>query len=704
VNITTLFYALLSLLLITGCWNKKVLPGVGYEYLEEVRGEQAIDWVEKQNKETLKKLKKNKEFSVIEKRTLMLLNNKDKIPYGKRINGHVYNLWKDEKNPKGLLRRKITKDYIKNDGEWEPVLDIDQLSASEGVNWFYKGLGCNNDLKSQCLIYLSKDGTDARAVREFDLKAKDFVKGGFSFPVSKSRFSFRSKDELYVSDGFSAPNQTASGYPRTVKIVRRGQKVEAGLVLYQGEKSDVSVGAYLIDDPVTGMTYPIVYRAINFYENEQRLINSDGKLEKMIIPTHTSISSIYGGNLFLSLDKDWKVGKKTFKAGSLVTFPLDEAFEKNGPDDVSIVFAPTDKMALQRVYTSKEKIYLMVTNDVNRELYHTRMHLGNVWKKHRIKLPEEMGFFYLSDVSTDETDFFLNFQSMLRPPSHYFVDSKNKMTKMYSQKLYFKTSNLVVKQHFATSKDKTRVPYYIVHSRDIKLDGNNPTLVYAYGGFQISLAPYHSSTTGMFWLERGGVYVIANIRGGGEYGPSWHQAALKTKRQNAYDDFYAVAKDLIKRKITKPAKLAIKGGSNGGLLTAVAFTQKPDLYRAVISAVPLTDMLRFDKLLAGASWVAEYGSPSIDDEAAFLKKISPFHQVKKKNGYAPSILLKTSTSDDRVHPAHARKMAKKAIQMGHDVYYYENTDGGHGGGDNYKQDALSKAVEFSFLYNALEMK
>lgn len=687
---------------LVACSSTKTTDKESYRYLEDVYGDKAMQWVEGQNKLTLDQLKSDPRFQDIEARTLGFLNTKDKIPRPTRVGNRVYNLWKDKKNPKGLLRSKSLTNYVANKGKWLSVLDIDRLAKREKINWFYKGMSCNPERKRQCLLFLSKDGTDATSVREFDLKTRRFVKNGFRFPISKSRFTFIDQNTLYVSDGFDKKNLTKSGYPKNVRIVKRGQKVADGKLFYSGQTSDVSVGVYPVKDPVTDVRYFVLYRGINFFESEQFLINQEGKLEKFLLPSNARIESFFANNIYVKVNKDWKVQGKTFRAGTLVTFPLDEAVNKPGPEYIKVVFKPTKEKALQTVYTTKDKVYLLITNNVNRELYSTRMVLGNEWKMFPVTLPEKNGFFYLNNVSTDHNDFFFRFQSITTPPSLYYV-KKERFKKAYTQKLFFDSSNIVVTQKFAESKDGTRVPYFMAHKKGMKLDGNNPTIVYGYGGFNISLAPYHSSSTGMFWLERGGVYVIANIRGGGEYGPAWHQAALKTKRQNAYDDFYAVADDLIKNKITSPAKLAVKGGSNGGLLTAVAFTQRPDLYGAVISAVPLTDMLRFDQLLAGASWVAEYGSPKDKVEGKFLRSISPYHNVKKKKDWAPALLLKTSTSDDRVHPGHARKMASKAKDLGHNVFYFENTDGGHGGGDNYKQDALGNAVEYTFLYNALKM-
>jgi prolyl oligopeptidase len=675
----------------------------GFSWLEEVRGDDAMSWVNNENSITLSKYEKSSKFIDFKKKTLEILQTKEKIPYVNIINGSAYNLWKDKKNPKGLLRRKVLKDYLENTGEWESVLDLDQLSAKENINWFYRRLNCFRQQKDRCLISLSEEGKDATSVREFDLTTKSFVKDGFKFPTSKSSFMFADLNHLYVADGFEKPNQTSSGYPRVIKVIKRGQTIESATTIFQGKHSDVSVQPFDIFDPITGETYAFIHRGLTFYESEMSLITKGFKAKRLLIPNSAEVMTIFSDLLFLKLTKDWRIRGKDYAKGSLLSFPFDGAFEEKGPKDINVIFKPSNGKALQGLYTTKESVFIKMTEDVKQSFYEVNVKSD---KKELIavELPDSNGTFRINNSKTDIDFFFMSFQSVKEPSSLYHYKGGT-FKKVYGQKKFFNSDNLVVKQFFSTSKDGTQIPYTMAHDKNIKLDGNNPTIVYGYGGFRNSLYPWHSSTNGMFWLSRGGVYIFANIRGGGEYGPSWHEAALKEKRQNAYDDFYSIAEDLIKKKVTSPAKLAIKGGSNGGLLTAVAFNQRPDLYSAVISSVPLTDMLRFHKLLAGASWMGEYGNPDLKSDVKFLKEISPFHNVSPigKVKSAPSLLLKTSTSDDRVHPGHARKMAKKAKEYGHDVLYFENTEGGHGGGDNFEQLATSIAVEYSFLYDKLKM-
>lgn len=684
--------------------NNEYKEKSGFSWLEEVRGKEAMSWVEHENNITLKKYENSKSFSKLKEKALAVLQTKEKIPYVNMINGYGYNLWKDKKNPKGLLRRKKLKSYLQDSGEWENVLDLDQLSLKEKTNWFFRKLDCYRDQKNVCLLYLSEEGKDATSVREFDLLTKTFVSGGFKFQTSKSKFIFAGLDHLYVADGLEKPNQTSSGYPKVIKVIKRGQTIESATTIFQGQYDDVSVRPYDIFDPITGESYAFIYRGITFYDSENYLITKGFKTKKLLIPSSSQVMTIYSDLLFLKLAKNWKVRGQTYVKGSLLSFPFDESFKEKGPEDISVIFKPTKGKALQGFYSTKESVFLKVTEDVKQRFYKVNVNSDNK-EMIEIDLPGANGTFRISNSSSQEQYLFMTFQSVKEPTTLYYYNN-GIFKKIYGQEKFFNSNDIVVKQFFAKSKDNTKIPYTVAYNKNLKLDGSNPTIIYGYGGFRISLFPWHSPTTGMYWLEKGGVYVFANIRGGGEYGPSWHEAALKEKRQNAYDDFYAIAEDLIRKKITSSSKLAAKGGSNGGLLTAVAFNQRPDLFAAIVSEVPLTDMLRFHKLLAGASWMGEYGNPDVKNEAQYLRKISPFHNIKPANklNSAPAILLKTSTSDDRVHPGHARKMAKKAKENGHRVYYFENTQGGHGGGDNYDQLATSIAVEYAFLYDQLKIK
>ena len=687
-------YSLLTIIFLISCTAKKsYVEKEGYDWLEEVRGRDAMEWVKNENSLTTKHFEKTSYFEKLKEQNLEILNDKDKIAYPSSvINGQVYNLWKDEKNPKGLLRRKSVENYRNDTGQWETVLDFDLLAKKEKRTWFYRGLNCYKNA-SPCMMGLSPEGTDARAQREFDLKEKKFVEEGFKFPASKSSFTYVNENLILISDAINKATQTDSGYAMVVKTHRRGRPLNRAEAVYTGERSDVYAGAGSVFDPKTSRSYYFIQRAKTFYTSEYFLFDKDFRTQKMGIPDSARFEGVFADQIFVKTNTEWKVGRKTFKAGSLVSFPYSE-FAK--PKNVKAIYTPNKKSSFQGLYVTKDNLFIKAFSNVMQKFYRVEEN----FKLTEIKLPSDFGSFYLRGTSPYSNDVFLSFQSLLNPNTLYSL-ANNKLTKIKSLKSYFKTAGLVEKRFFTKSKDGVEVPYTIVHRENIKLDGNNPTLIYGYGGFRVSMTPYYSADLGKFWLEKGGVYVLTHIRGGGEYGPSWHAAALKRKRQTAYNDFYAIAEDVIKRKITNPNKVGILGGSNGGLLTTVAFNQRPDLYKAVISAVPLTDMLRFHKLLAGASWVGEYGSPEIPEEKEFLKTISPFHNIGPLKKESPWLFMKTNTSDDRVHPAHARKMAKKAKAYGHKTFYYENTQGGHGGRDNYEQRATSKALEYSFLYEAL---
>lgn len=666
-------------------------------YLEEVEGEKALKQVSQWNNTTLDKLMSDTRFSTFKQDALDIVNATDKIAYGTYRGGFVYNFWQDENRVKGVLRRTSLESYLSSDTNWDNLLDIDALSESENANWVYKGSVCLEPEYTRCMLSLSNGGKDAVELREWDHNTKSFVKDGFVISEAKNRVSWLDKDTLIVGTDFGEGSMTQSGYPLMAKTLKRGQSLEQATEIFRGQVSDVAAGAYTIK--ISEDDHEIIgYRAETFYETSYTWLKDNGEKINLPLPRKASVVDVFKRKLLITLQEDWTVAGKTYPTGALVAFDIDKWRNDQSQVKLDLVYMPDEKSTVQSVSVTKSKVLVTVLENVKGKIY--AFDYNKKWFSTALNLPENGTVsVYSANDSSDEV--FINQETFITPSSLLYVDVvKNEVSLAKSAPAKFNAQGLVVEQIMATSKDNTKIPYFLIRHKDMKFDGSNPTLQYAYGGFQVSLTPSYSGIRGKLWLENGGVYVLANIRGGGEFGPAWHQAGLKTNRQVIYDDMIAVSEDLIAKKITSPRRLGIMGGSNGGLLMGVMYTQRPDLFNAVVCQVPLLDMLRYHKLLAGASWVGEYGSPEVPEEREFLAQLSPVHNVKKDAQY-PHIFLVTSTKDDRVHPAHARKMAYVLEQNGHNFEYYENIDGGHSAAANLQETAKRVALEYTFLAQQL---
>lgn len=665
-----------------------------YIWLEDVGGEKALEWVEKQNDKSLSYLKSKPLYKKLYEKNLEVYNSDERIPYVGQMGDYFYNFWRDDENPRGLWRRTTLEEYKKESPKWEVILNLDELAKKEGENWLYKGSNCLYPTYDRCLINLSRGGADATVVREFDIESKSFVKDGFQLPEAKSNLSWIDKDTVYVGTDFGDGSMTDSGYPRVTKLWKRGEPLEKAQTIFEGNKTDVSVGAYVSHDG--DEKYKIVYQGLDFYSREYYLVTDKG-LVKLDRPIDSNISGIIKGQLLLELKSDWTIGEKTYKQASLLSIDIDDFVA--GKKNFTEVLVPDAHTSIAGVSSTKDHVLITTLKDVSSELYRYTFKDGN-WTNEKIDMPE-LGTLSVTGTSDEHNNFFINYQNFLTPSSlYYFDDAKDSASVLKSLPAFFDASPYKVEQKFAKAEDGTQIPYFLVMAKDTELNGKNPTLLYGYGGFEVSLRPSYSATIGIDWLEQGGVYALANIRGGGEYGPAWHQAALKKNRHIAFTDFITVAEDLIERKITDSEHLGIRGGSNGGLLVGTVATMRPDLYEAVVCQVPLLDMKRFNQLLAGASWMGEYGNPDNEDEWNYIKSYSPYHNVHKDVDY-PKIFFTTSTRDDRVHPAHARKMVAKMMEQGHDLLYYENTEGGHGGAANNEQSAKLNALIYTYLVDQL---
>ncbi len=676
--------------------DKAPAPEDRFIWLEDVGGDKPLEWARARNAESAKVLATPEE-AALEKRILDILDSKEKIPGVQKIGPWYYNLWKDAKNPRGLWRRTTLAEYRKPEPAWETVIDVDALGAAEKENWVWHGADCLRPEYKRCLVQLSRGGADADVVREFDLVTKTFVKDGFYLPESKNSVSWLDADQLYVGTDFGAGSMTTSGYPRIAKIWKRGTPLEQAETIYEGKVEDVAATAFR--DHTKGFERDFAYRAPTFWTSEV-FLRRDGKLVKIDKPDSANFN-VHRDLLLLELRDDWSVGGKTYPAGALLATDF-EAFMK-GERRFDVLFEPGARRSLASYSPTLGYILVNELDNVRNRIYVLARKDGK-WTREPLQGLPEFGTVTATAVDDEESDdYFMTVADFLTPTSLSIgTVGKGAAEKLKQLPAFFDTSGLAVSQHEATSKDGTRIPYFQVSRKAIALDGKNPTLLYGYGGFEVSMLSEYKAGVGAAWLEKGGVYVLANIRGGGEFGPKWHQAALKEHRNKAYEDFIGVGEDLIRRKVTSTPHLGIQGGSNGGLLMGNMLTMRPDLWGAVVCQVPLLDMRRYHTLLAGASWMGEYGNPDDPKEWAFIQGYSPYHQLKSGVKYPP-VLFTTSTRDDRVHPGHARKMMARMSEMGQDVLYYENIEGGHGGAANNQQAAHMAALAYTFLWQKLGM-
>lgn len=657
-------------------------------------------WVHAENERTAKVLESDPRYASNFEAALKVAEDPSRLPYPELRGDAVYNNWRDAKNPRGLWRKTTLADYLTPTPQWQPVIDYDQLGREEKVGWVGRGSRCLYPYDKYCMVGLSAGGEDATTQREFDLKTGKFVPGGFILPASKQNLSWVDADTLLVARNWGADTMTKSGYPFVVKEWKRGTPLDSATEVYRGASTD-EVGSFpeVLHD-AQGHTLVLVTRGVTFFSYETHVRTAKG-MERLALPNKAEVNGMVDGRVLVRIREDWTPAGQTahFVQGSLLELKLADVLRDPAHLRPSVVFQPTAKEFLQEASTTKGRLVVTTLENVQGRAYiYTPGAHG--WTKSRIALPENVA---VEVASTDDANdnFFLNVTGFLTPPSLWLGDAATgKVSQTKSQPPLFDASQDVVEQLTAKSKDGTSVPYFVVHRRDMKYDGSNATLLTAYGGFEVSNTPSYSAYAGKLWLEKGGVFVLANIRGGGEFGPAWHEAGLKTNRQRIYDDFAAVGQDLIARKITSPKHLGIQGGSNGGLLMGVEMEQHPELWNAVVIQIPLLDMLGFEHIAAGASWVGEYGSVSVPEERAFLASISPYNQLKPDGKY-PEPLIFTTTKDDRVGPQHARKFAAKMSEFGLPYFYSEITEGGHGSGADLKQQAGTYAMTYTYLQRKL---
>ena len=673
-------------------------PADPFVWLEDPRSARALAWVKAQDARTLRILQSDPRYAGTYAQALRLAEAQDRIPYPTLVAGDVYNFWQDAVHVRGIWRYATRAAYRRAAPRWRTALDLDAVSKSERANWVWKGADCVWPAERHCLISLSDGGEDAVTVREFDLGSHSFVRGGFVLPHGKQDVSWEDPDTLLVAREWKPGEMTASGYPYVLKRLRRGQPLSSAVEVFRGTKNDIEVAATVFNDAQHDRV-TIVDRALTFFTSEQYLLTPQG-VRRLNVPLKVQPTALVDGRLLFTLAQDWVVAGQTFRQGSLVAVDLAALMTDPGHLKPRLVYAPGPRDTLGDVGVTRTNVILTTYHNVRGRAFVYAPLPQDRWSVRQLDLPDDSTI-SLADTDAHGDDAYLGVTGFLTPATLWLANVQSgALAIAKALPARFDAAKDVVEQREAASRDGTEIPYFIVHPKRMRLDGSNPAILYAYGGFQISETPEYSAAIGKLWLERGGVYVLANIRGGGEFGPAWHDAGLVTHRQRVFDDFAAVAEDLIGRKVTSPSRLGIQGGSNGGLLMGVEFTQHPELFRAVDIQVPLLDMLRYEKIAAGASWVGEYGSVSVPAQRAFLAKISPYNNIQPGVKY-PEPFIWTTTKDDRVGPAHARKFAARLAALGIPYIFYEEVEGGHGSGANLEERAHTTALEMTYFIRLL---
>jgi prolyl oligopeptidase len=676
-------------------------------WLEDVEGAKSMAWVQSENAKTLPVLQGDKRYQGLHDQALTILSATDRIPAPEFIGESVFNFWQDREHVRGVWRRASLASYRTGKPVWETVIDLDALAKTENANWIWKGADCRAPDYDRCLVELSNGGKDAVELREFDLKTKAFVAGGFRLSESKQTVAWLDADTLILTRDWGPNSLTESGYGYIIKTLKRGQALADAKEVFRGDPKDVSASPTVLRDG-EGHQVVLLERGVDFFHTRYWELTDKGAVQ-LNLPQKSTIQGLLHGQLILTTGEDWQYGNSSISAGALVAVDpsvsatLSMMNFEGGLDTAKshpLLFAPGPRQSIDQVAVTKGRVVAVIYDNVRGRIFSFAPDGVFGWKQLVLPAADNSSINIASASDTDDKVFY-SVESFLVPTELNLADAATaKSDVVFKLPGKFNADGLMVEQFQAASKDGTQVPYFVVHRKDIKYDGSNPSLLFAYGGFQLSKLPLYDPLVGKLWLERGGVFIVANIRGGGEFGPAWHEAALKANRQRAYDDFFAVAEDAIAKKITSPRRLGAYGRSNGGLLMGVALTQRPDLWNAVVVESPLLDMLRYNHLSAGASWMGEYGDPDVPAEAAWISKYSPLQNLKAGVKY-PLAYITTSTKDDRVHPSHARRFAARLAALGDNYLYFENTDGGHANGADPEANARRWAMHYVYLTRQL---
>ena len=662
-----------------------------YLWLEDIDGDAALAWVRERNETTTAEFS-DQRFEQMRTDALAILDTDTRIPYVRRRGEYLYNFWRDAANPRGLWRRTTLASYRDQTPDWDVIIDVDELARADEENWVWAGADVIEPDHTRALISLSRGGSDAAVVREFDMTTRTFVVGGFSLDEAKSRVSWFDHDTLLVGTDFGPGSLTESGYPRVVKRWRRGEPLAEAETLFTGSPTDVIASAGV--DRTPGYERTMIYRAVDFFNDEVYQLRS-GELVRIDAPTDAGIS-VHRDWLLIELRSEWSVGSSVYPAGALLAADYEKFLD--GTAELSVVFTPDERTCLHQYAWTRDRLVMVTLADVASRV---EIVTPGTWAREPVRAAGAADAFSNTVVvATDDLgdEIFLDSSGFLTPSRLLHGSAGGELTEIKRAPTFFDSSDLEVSQYFATSDDGTAVPYFVVGQNNSQIPG--PTLLGGYGGFEVAQTPGYGGVLGRLWLAEGGTYVLANIRGGGEYGPGWHTQAMRQGRHKVAADFAAVARDLVARGISTVGQLGAQGGSNGGLLMGIMATKYPELFGALVCQVPLLDMKRFHLLLAGASWVAEYGDPDNPDDWSFISEYSPYQNIVSDKRY-PTMLVTTSTRDDRVHPGHARKMTAALEEAGQPVWYYENIEGGHAGAADNAQTAFKSALSFSFLWRTL---
>jgi prolyl oligopeptidase len=671
-----------------------------YLWLEEIESARALDWVRAQNARSLAVLEAEPAFESLRKEALAILTSQERIPFGQIRNGHVYNFWQDATHVRGVWRRASVKTYRSGKPEWETLIDYDALAGTEGRNWIRGAVACLAPEYRHCMIQLSDGGTDAAYWREFDTSAKRFVDKGFFLPEAKSRVAWIDKDTLLIGMDTGADSLTSSGYPRALRVWARGREYRDAPIFAEGQASDVALWPRVEQD--NGKAHLFGQQAVSFFESTFHYAPGPGGTPRVLpVPPNADLEGVLDGRAIFTLREDWSHRGRAYGQGAVVAYDLST-------DAASLVFRPTDNQAVAGVGVGRSNILIQYLEDVAGRAARVSGNRRGEWVPTEIRLPDN-GVVKLVSTGGGTDDAMLSFESLTIPNSLLYVDARNQISTIAEAPAFYDASGIVVEQRFARSADGTRVPYFVMGRKGVLAKGNAPTVQYGYGGFLAPVLPVyyedpsrpqHGALAGRLWVTRGGVLVLSNIRGGAEYGPRWHEAALEENRQRSFDDFIAISEHLIATGVTTPERLGAIGRSNGGLLMGAIMTQRPELYAAIVNGVPLFDMKRYHKLLAGASWIGEFGNPDVPEEWAYISRYSPYQRLEAGKRY-PRAFFYTSTKDDRVHPGHARKAVARLAELGYETFYYENIEGGHGGTANQDQLAYRIALEYAYFMRML---
>jgi len=665
-----------------------------FQWLEDVEGENQLAWVTEHNKTTLQYITNIDGYQERYDYIYEILTSSDLLVYPVRQGDYIYNFWQDENNPRGIIRRIPVSKLLSKEKNWELILDLDSLSVCDSINWVFKGIQFAPDESSRCIFNLSAGGSDAVYLKEFDLQSFQFVTDGFNVGEAKSDIQWIDEDHVYISSNFGEGTLTTSGYARIVKRWERGTKLEDAEIVYEASVDDMAVAPIVLHDSAS--THEFVLHYTNFFNKNLYYID-DTCLIKLPLPEDFYFD-LLDDNFIVCPFSNWNTVDGIIEKGSVVNIKFNDL--KRGILTHDVLFKGNNRTSVEGIFATSNSIILNTLDNIKSVVLKYTIHDG-IWKQEKVNYPPS-GSIEIVDINRLHPEYFVTYESFIQPTTLYIDNNDGKApVPVMSLPSYFDASSCQVNQYEAQSKDGTMIPYFVISKNDLQYNGQNPTILYGYGGFQVSEKPYYSISLGKLWIEEGGVYVIANIRGGGEFGPDWHNAAILENKQNSYDDFIAVAEAIQAQKITSSQKLGITGGSNGGLLVGAVMVQRPELFNAVVCIVPLLDMKRYSILLAGQSWVAEYGDPDIPEQWDYISKYSPYQNLNADKKY-PEVLFLTSTRDDRVHPGHARKMTAKMEALGAKVYLFENTEGGHAASYTPEQHAKLVALNYSFFIDKLK--